>query len=98
VEGLNCTPRYFWNRQKANISNVAIIMAVFPPNNKNVRKIIESEKFKINFERGSVKLMRGAIKTAKRKSSRNCQESTFAFKLNKAKVKQQLPNIAMIIL
>jgi hypothetical protein len=63
-----------------------------------VRKIIESEKLKINRERGSVKLIRGAIKAAQRKNNRNCHEKTSDLKLKKDKTKQNPPATAIEIL
>ena len=78
---------------------VAIIIASFPPNSRKVRKIIESEKLKINLERGKVRLIRGAIRAAHRKNTKNCHEKTSSdFKLNSAKRKQIPPAIPIEIL
>ena len=78
---------------------VAIIIASFPPNSRKVRKIIESEKLKINLERGKARLIRGAIRAAHRKNTKNCHEKTLSnFKLNNAKIKQMPPTIPIEIL
>ncbi len=78
---------------------VAIIIASFPPNRRKVRKIIESEKLKINLDRGKVRLIRGAISAAHRKNRKNCHEKTLSdFKLNRAKIKPMPPTIPIEIL
>jgi hypothetical protein len=98
VKRLNSAPLYWRYKQLANLSIVAMIIAVSPPKKRKVRKIIESEKLKMNLERGKVMLIRGAIKTAKRNKRENCHESASAFRFNKAKTRHKPPKKAIAIL
>jgi hypothetical protein len=67
------------NKQLVNASIAPIKIAASPPSNKNVRKIIESEKLSINFERGKIILIRGAIKIVISERSTNCREKIAVF-------------------
>jgi hypothetical protein len=84
--------------QFANLSTVAIIIAASPPYKRKARKIIASEKLKINPERGSVKHKRGATKIAKQEMRKNCQSNKSELKFNVAQIKHKPPNREIKIL
>lgn len=69
-----------WRRQNASISTVAINIAASPPNNRKVKKIIESEKFRMYFDLGKVILIRGAIKMVKANKRANFHERVPCFR------------------
>ena len=77
---LKLIPLCLINRQFVNASIAPIKIAASPPNKRNVRKIIESEKLRINFERGRIILIRGAIRMVNKQRSINCHEKTANFK------------------
>jgi hypothetical protein len=82
----------FRNRQLAITSSGAKTIAVSPPNSKNVRNITESEKLREKFDRGMVRLIRGAtisVKTARRKK---LQLKTFESKFKTAKANDKPPS------
>ena len=92
---LNFTPLYFIYKQFVYASIAPITIAASPPNRRNARKIIESEKLKMNFERGNIMLIRGAINIVKRNKSSNFHEKTSVFILNKANVRHAPPRTAI---
>src|SRR5829696_3481025 len=94
----NSTPLNLKYKQLAIISAVAMIIAASPPNSRNERKTIESEKLRMNFERGKAMLMRGAIRIVKRKRTANFHVKTCGLTFSKASKKQTKPSRAIEIL
>ena len=69
----------------------AIKIAAYPPKRINDKKIIESEKLRMNFARGSVKLIRGVSKSVKARINKKLQLKTSFGKYNVATIKQMPP-------
>jgi len=77
--------------QLANVSMNATTMAVSPPYTRNAKKTIVSEKLIKNFERGSVRLIRGAMIIAKATIARNPMLKTPSGIVTRAKIKHDNP-------
>src|SRR5690606_21672942 len=69
-------PRDLKKRQFAAVSTTARTIAACPPYSSKVRKTKASEKLIANFERGSVRLIRGATSTPKIRMNRYPQLKT----------------------
>ncbi len=78
--GVHSTPLNLKYKQWANFSTAAMKIAASPPNNRNDRNTTESEKLRTNFERGNVRLIRGAIATVYAKSKANFHVRTSALR------------------
>src|SRR4051812_10339330 len=87
----NSMPLYLKYKQLERISAVAIIIAASPPKTRKERKTIDSEKLRMNFDRGRAILIRGAIKIVKRKRTANFHVKTSGLIFSKARRKQMLP-------